>query len=235
MRTKSILYISLLFLSASAHAQVTYSNRWKETARATRQNKAVTFSDTMRITDVTKDSLKIRRGAFLYPGAINNDLLDMGYQQYQIIKLDSTQIKIGDDTYIYTLSREPKSADAAVISNNIKEMSLPQEPVKSIDQTLLNGKWEAYNRKKKDGSSGKINYKTLIKSASFSTVQNKITGSINTSGNDAPLYIIEKLENAKIIVSDANKSMHQLIVWKLTKEELVIEDEDGIMYYMKQF
>jgi len=235
MQLRTLTIPCLLLLSCGVYGQ-DYSGRWKETARIDRQNKPVTFTDTMRLAEVTKDSLKIRRGSFLYPGAIYNDLLDMTYTQYQVIRMSPSEIKLGDESYIYTFSKELPNPASSTISAGMQDAALPAAPVSRIDISLLKGEWQAYSRKKKDGSPQKINYKTLLKSASFNNNDGQLTGIVNAqSGEGTPLYTVKKTEGSHIVVSDTGNKEHLLTVWKLTKDELVIEDEDGFLYYMKQF
>lgn len=232
---KTISLSSLLLLSFCLNAQEIYSDRWKEIKRTDRQDKPVVFNDTMHLSNVTKTSLKMRRGSFEYPGIISNDLLEVGEDQYQVIKQHETEISIGDQDYIHIFARQLKDQSAADATLSLIDRTLPQKPVNSIDPALLTGKWEAYNRKRKDGQPGKINYKTLIKSITFHTaIQDNSYGSISTQ--NGTVKAIKALKGSDIIIMDADeKKEHPIIVRKLTKEELIIEDEDGILYYLKQF
>src|ERR1700748_1238465 len=108
MFLKTINTILLLCMSVALFGQWNPTDRWKETKRTDRKNVAVAYKDTMQLTGVTKDSLKMRRGAFLYPGVISNDLLDMGYDQYQIVKMNASEIRIGDPDYIHIFSKEAR-------------------------------------------------------------------------------------------------------------------------------
>jgi len=111
---------------------------------------------------------------------------------------------------------------------------LPEKPVNTIDTKLLDGQWQTYKRQQKDGKPGKLDYGAMIKTVSYmsATDQNGNNYVLTSNGDKRS---IKSLENANIIVTDANKASHHIIVWKLTKDELVIEDENGILYYMKQF
>lgn len=79
-----------------------------------------------------------------------------------------------------------------------------------------------------------MNYGMMIKTVSF-------MASISQNGYDYVLtdngtkFSIKAFKDSNIIVTDDNKTEHLIIVWKLTKEELIIEDENGLLYYMKQF
>ncbi|KAA5536268.1 hypothetical protein F0919_00965 [Taibaiella lutea] len=224
----------ILFLPLFLNAQENYSNRWKEISRTDRKDKSVAYTDTMRINNVTKESLKMRRGSFEYSGTISNDLLEVGEEQYQIIKQDEKEIRIGDEDYIHIFARESKDLSAADATAAINERTLPLKPVSSIDTFLLKGEWQAYSRKRKDGP-GKINYKELIKTLSFHPDLTMNNYGIVTINNGISMFPIRALKGSDIIISDDNNKEHRIIVWKLTKDELIVEDDSGILYYMKQF
>ena len=227
--------IMLLALSIGLFAQMNPSDRWKETKRTDRKNTVVSFKDTMQITGITKDSLKMRRGAFLYPGVISNDLLDMGYDQYQIIKMDANEIRIGDQDYIHILYKEAKDTSANGIVRSMQAMATTLKPVNSIDTTLLKGAWQPYSKKKKDASStAPINYKTLITKLTFSgkNVQNNY-GSVSMGSGET--CIIESVQGSSLFLKDNTNQSTKLIFYKISKDEVIMEDASGILYYMKQF
>lgn len=235
MFLKTTLLSSLLLLSFSVNAQPEYSERWKEVKRTDRNDKPVAFDDTMHLNNVTKTSLKMRRGSFEYPGIISNDLLEVGEDQYQVIKQDETTIHIGDETYIHVFARQPKDRSAADASASLIDRTMPAKPVNTIDAALLTGEWEAYNRKRKDGGKGKINYKTLIKTISFRADAPENNRGFVSANNGTGKYAIKALKGGEIIITDEKGAQHHITVWKLTKDELILEDEDGILYFMKQF
>jgi hypothetical protein len=161
--------------------------------------------------------------------------LEIGDEQYQVIKQTETEISIGDTDYIHIFARQLKDQTSADASASINERTLPSKPVTSIDTMLLNGNWEAYSRKRKDGQPGKINYNTLLKTVSFHSNIIQHSYGIVTVNNGASVFSIKALKDADIIITDNNNKEHRIIVWKLSKNELIIEDEESILYYMKQF
>lgn len=225
----------LLCLSVSLFGQWNPTDRWKETKRTDRKNVAVAYKDTMQLTGVTKDSLKMRRGAFLYPGVISNDLLDMGYDQYQIVKMNVNEIRIGDPDYIHIFSKEARDTAVNSITRSMQEMNAPLKAVNSIDTTLLKGTWQAYSKKKKDAANAAaINYKTLITKLVFSgrDVQNNYGSIVMGSGETR---MITGIQGANLMFKDNTGHTSSLTFYKITKEETIMEDAAGILYYMKQF
>lgn len=234
MMLRNEMILLLLLLASVSNAQETYSNRWKEIKRTDRKDNPVAYTDTIRINDVTKESLKMRKGSFEYTGTISNDLLEIGEEQYQIIKLTATELIIGDDNHIHILARELKDMSAADAIASMNENALPGQPVASIDTKLFDGQWQTYKRQKKEDTKEKIRYGNMIKTISYMTKisQDGYDYVVTDSGIKLP---IKNLDHSAIVVIDENKTLHRITIWKLTKEELVVEDENGILYYMKQF
>lgn len=229
---------TLLFLVSgfASQAQQNLSNRWKETQRLDLDKKPVTYSDTMRLLDVNKESMSLRAGSFMYKGTISNDLLDFGHLTFGIMKNNQNEIRLRDEEYIHIFSREAKDMSAADAAIKKEAIDLPAKPVDDVSKALLIGDWKVYKRKGKNGPLPKIDYKTLITDLSVQE-QNPEDhiGGIRAGATIEPLYLIMRSEGSDLIVIDAEKKEHRIKVWRLTKEELVIEDENGIIYYMKQF
>lgn len=234
---KAFYAIFLLTLSAlPAPAQQTASDRWKETQRLDLKQKAVGYTDTLRLSEVTKSSLNMRKGAFQYKGTIHNNMLDMGYTNLGIDKDTRDEIRLRDEEFIHVFTREAKDLSAADAAASKEAIDLPAQPVKEIDTALLRGRWEVYKRKGKNGPLAKIDYNTLIKGLSSGQQDPAGTmGSISGGQGSGPLFTIKKAEGSDLVVTDEAQKEHRLKVWRLSDAELVIEDEAGILYYMKHF
>lgn len=218
-------------------AQETLSDRWKETQRLDLKKKAVAYTDTLRISGITKDEMNIRKGAFQYKGKIENDVLDLGYLTYGIMKNNQTEVQLRDEEFIHIFTREKKDMSAADASAGKANIDLPAAPVREISPEMLKGDWEAYKRSNRSGPVAKVDYKTLIKTLSFSPQKTKdYYGAITTDfiGGNA-LYHIKDTKAPALLLEDKDKKEHTVKVWRLTAEELVIEDEAGVVYYMKHF
>lgn len=237
MKKTLLTLFTLMAVSISLKAQEHLSDRWKETQRLDLKKKAVSYADTLRLSDVTQDAMNVRKGAFQYKGSIANDVLDVGYLIYQIMKFTKEEIWLRDEENIHVFTRESKDMSAADASIKKAGIDLPASPVSNIDHQLLKGNWEAYKRSGRNGPLEKVNYKTLLKTLSFELQKPEdYYGSITTNfiGGDV-LYYIKGTVAPNLVVDDKDKKEHLIKVWKLTSEELVIEDENGIIYYMKHF
>jgi hypothetical protein len=234
---KIIFAFAVIGTCSTLNAQEALSDRWKETKRTDLTNKAVSYTDTLRLSDVSKDGMNIRRGAFQYKGQISNDLFEVGDLQFGIMKNDKEEIQLRDEEFIHFFTREKKDMSATDAVASKANIDLPATPVAVIDKSMLNGNWEAYKRSSRSGPLSKIDYKTLIKTLTFDTQKpGNYYGSVTTNfiGGEA-LYFIKDINASDLVADDKNKKEHLIKVWRLTPEELVIEDENGIVYYMKHF
>jgi hypothetical protein len=89
---KIIFAFAVTGICSTLNAQETLSDRWKETKRTDLTNKTVSYTDTLRLSDVSKDGMNIRRGAFQYKGQISNDLFEVGDLQFGIMKNDKEEM-----------------------------------------------------------------------------------------------------------------------------------------------
>lgn len=234
---KIIFTLTIACCSNLLHAQEILSDRWKEVRRMDLSNKEVSYTDTLRLSDITKDGMNIRKGSFLYKGQISNDVLDVGDLQFGILKNNKDEIRLRDEEFIYVFAREKKDMSAADAAARKADIDLPATPVTTIDKNILNGDWEAYKRSSRNGPLAKVDYKTLIRTLTFDIQKpGNYYGAITTNsiGGEA-LYFIKDTRAPDLVAEDKNKKEHWLKIWRLTVEELVIEDENGIVYYMKHF
>lgn len=233
----TLFTLSIACTYGMLHAQETLSDRWKEIKRTDLTNKVVAYTDTLRLSDITKDGLNIRKGSFQYKGQISNDVLDVGDLQFGIMKNTKEEIQLRDEEFIHFFSREQKDMSAADATVSKANIDLPAAPVGIIDKNLLDGNWEAYKRNSRTGPLAKVDYKTLIKTLTFNAQKSgDYYGTVTTNfiGGEA-LYFIKDIKASDLVADDKNKKEHLLKVWRLTPDELVIEDGNGIVYYMKHF
>lgn len=234
---KQQIFMLLLLLSAgfSLSAQDNLSDRWKETQRLDLNKKPVSYTDTLRLLQVTKESMSIRKGSFLYKGTISNDLLDFGYLTFGIVKNNKEEIRLRDEEFFHIFSREAKDMSAADAATKKQGIDLPAKPVDNISLPILTGIWEVYKRNSRNGPLPQVNYATLITGLSvFEHNPDAPIGSVSAGGKE-PLYLIKEIKGSDLIVTDTAQKEHRLKVWRLSKEELVIEDESSIIYYLKHF
>ncbi len=234
-------YCLLLLLSLSffqLDAQQLATERWKEITRRTlKGSKEVSFEDTLYLQRPNQQEILLRKGAFMYKGKVDKKKLDMGYITYSIVKDNDEEIQIQDNDYIHVFKKDQKDQSASDAAAKQKEIDLPAEPVKDINYTLLAGEWEAYKRTGKNGPLLKIDYQTLIKTLVFSSEpKDGYYGYITTNfigGN--VLYSIKGKEGSNLLTDNNIHKEARIKVWKLDDQELILEDENGILYYMKRF
>ncbi len=234
---QSLLIIAVCFIANPNYGQQLSQNRWKETERTTIKGKNISYTDTFYIQRPNDDEILLRKGAFMYKGKVEKHKIEMGYTSYSILKNTKDVLTIKDDQYIHTFTKDYLDQSAKDAAQKKAEIDLPPKPVPDIDHELLSGKWLAYKRTGRDGPLAAVDYKVLIKTLTFDTPQDEgYHGFITTDyiGGNA-IYSIKNSRNQYLIVDDENQEEHKITVWRLTPDELVIEDENKIIYYMKRF
>ncbi len=235
MKRQIFTLLLLLPTGFSLWAQDNLSDRWKETQRLDLNKKPVSYTDTLRLLQVTKESMSIRKGAFLYKGTISNDLLDFGYLTFGIVKNSKEEIRLRDEEFFHIFSREAKDMSAADAAAKKQAIDLPDKPVDNISMPMLTGIWQVYKRSSRNGPLPKVDYATLITGLSiFEHNPEAHIGSVS-AGSKEPLFLIKEIKAPDLIVTDTTQKEHRLKVWRLSQEELVIEDENSIIYYLKHF
>jgi hypothetical protein len=223
----------LLLISASILCAQPPAERWKEVQRLNLKKKEQSYTDTMHLV-VQGADINIRRGAFMYKGARAGRVLDMGYTSYGIVKDKDDELQLRDDDYIHVFRKELSQQTQP----DPPAPDLPATPVSSIDTALLKGTWEAYKRSARKGPLDKVSYATLLKTMEYNTRKNEQGnfGALynNYIGGKAVAYI-RGTRAASILAKDEEGRDIQFQVWKLSADELIIEDSDGILYYMKHF
>lgn len=237
---KQTLYFTILLSVAGLNplcAQEQSANRWKETSRTSLREKKVSYTDTLYLQMLNKEEANLRKGSFQYKGKIDKKIFDLGYITYKVLKNKEEEIQLQDDEFIHIFTREAKDKSAVDAQSKMAAIELPANPVKDLDPELLNGDWEAYKRSGKNGPLEKVDYKTLIKTLSFNKEKTEGGyGKLTTNFiGGAALYTIKETKAPSLVVEDADGKEHLIKVWKLSEEELIIEDEYGIIYYMKRF
>lgn len=231
----ALLGLTSLALSSPIMAQDALSNRWKESRRLDLHQKEVSFTDTFYLNDVTAKSLYLRKGAFQYKGTINKRTVDLGYITLSIEKRTDNEIQLKDDQFIHIFTRQLKEQSAADAALKKTEIALPATPVQQISLPMISGKWEAYKREGKDGPLPKVDYTTLITRV-IVTGKDSIGHYGQVYTNKAlPAYQITAIQDSNIIAMDKNNAIRRFTVWRLSPDELVLEDENHIVYYMKHF
>lgn len=237
---KQALYFTLLLSGISLsclQAQEQPAVRWKETARTNLKDKKVSYTDTLYLQMLNKEEANLRKGSFQYKGKIDKKIFDLGYLTYKVLKNKDEEIQLQDDEFIHFFSKETKDLSAADAQTKMAAIELPADPVKYLDPAVLNGNWEAYKRTGKKGPQEKIDYKTLIKTLSFNKEKtDEGYGKVTTNYiGGATLYTIKEIKAPSLVVEDTDGKEHLIKVWKLSEQELIMEDEYGIVYYMKRF
>ena len=220
--------------------------RWKESSRLSKREKPMEFSDTTWLIGGDKeDEMYMRRGSFMYKGEFKRSMFVLADRKYMVVKRDAGEIQIKDEegvVRVYQPDKRDNSAADAVAK--MAEQQLPPQPASAINIQQIAGSWEAYKRMRKPGvESKRINYDKLIKSV-FILEQPDASGNkgflYNSSGvkkvnTDSYIAIITTIDAPQMLAKDRDGKESKLTVWRADDEELILEDEDGMLYYCKKF
>lgn len=220
--------------------------RWKESSRLTKKEQPVEFSDTTWLISGNKeDEMYMRRGSFMYKGEFKRSMFVLTDRSYLVVKREPGEIQIKDQEGVirvyYPVKKDTSASDASM---KMAEQQLPAQPVSSINTEEIKGSWEAYKRGRKPGTAlQKIDYNKLIKSILI-LEQADANGNkgflFNSSGtksamDNSYMAAITAINAPEIIAKDKEGNEVKLTIWKSTAEELILEDQNGMLYYCKKF
>lgn len=232
MKLRKILIGCLLLCNVYANAQdAPLTNRWKETQRLNLKEKSVTYTDTLHILKIEKNEVSLRDNGFLYKAKIEKDKLDFLYRSFKIVKNNDKEIRLKDEEYIYVFSREAKDMSAADAPSGATRLAIPSTPVNNLNLEEIEGKWKAYKRENRNGPSNQISVKKMITSFSFDSSDSEVV----LNGNESNAFKLVSEPNGVLKLTNQEAQVRTFIVWKLDSDELILEDEDNIVYFLKKF
>jgi hypothetical protein len=212
------------------------STRWIETSRQDASGKTIPYQDTLFLQKSAPSEISIRKGSFMYKGEVKGKMLELGHISYKIEKNNDKEIRLKDEDVLHIFTKAVKDTSAMDAIVRMPAIALPAAPVSALDPAVLQGEWEAYKRSGKNGPLTNIDYSKLIKAMSFypEPKEGNLGSVYITVKSNHPLYQVREIKAPYLAVADEEHKMHKLTVWKSDKEELIIEDEAGIIYYMKR-
>lgn len=236
---KNVLFIVLTLISLSAAASDKHKpvkipvSRWREVKRMMPDSSIVTFSDTLFIQFLKKDSFSYHSlGGFIYNGAYTIDddsLLDFGTARYKVVLKRPTTLVLKNETGIFVFDVDV--TDTVKITVLAKEEKLL--PVTNIE--LMVGHWTVYKRMS-DRQIGAIDPATDLKAVYITGPSTDGKQGYVFGGRDpgnSPSWYIKNLGTDQALDCDG-KNRRIFKVVKCQGGEMILE-EDGMKYYLKQF
>jgi hypothetical protein len=230
----SLILFVLSTTTTSSYAQEQWSNRWKESSRKDEKGKAIAFTDTMMLTTTDQVSVSIRKGnGFQYNGTVEGDMLDLGGKEYTVKKMNKETIILSDEMATYTLMREKKNMEHANAAKNIAENKAPDKPLLQVDFKMLVGKWTVYKRENKGTAPARINYNTQLNIVNINSETDMQF--FASKSNQSPYVTYQKFERGTLTMITTGQETKNFTILKATADEIIIEDADNMLYFLKRF
>lgn len=209
-------------------------SRWKEVKRMKPDSTIVSFTDTLFISFLKKDSFwYYNKDGFKYHGGYTIDedsLLDFGTAKFKVAVKRPTTLVLTDDNGIYVMGVDSSDTGKVIIIPKDEKA----DPVTSIDQMI--GHWTVYKRETKEQATGAIDNSVTIRSMYITGPSTDGSlGSVFSGedpGNDPSWHI--KILDADQSLESEGKNLRIFKVIKCQKGEMILEEND-IKYYLKQF
>ncbi len=229
--------IIIAFTGKRLLAQEYSPNRWKETQRLQdKDKKEIAYTDTLFLTYSGGEDIGIRKGGFVYNGKIIKNKLSLGYLEFDVLSKKEDEITLAADGNIHIFTRVLLDKSAADAYVKLKENELPTTVISAIDQDLLKGEWEAYRRVSRNGPMSQTDFKLLIKKAVFfDESQGGKLGLLYSTSPEDCLYAVTAIEGGTLATQTGAGETVALKVFKADGKELIIEDQHGVLYFMRKF
>ena len=206
-------------------------SRWREVKRMRPDSVVVSYTDTMFIAFLPKDSFSYHvRNGFVYEGGYHvseDSILDFGTARYKVVERIGTNMVLANADGIFHFIAD--SSDTAKIIKIAKADS--SLPVTNIDQMI--GHWTVYKRTA-DGPAVIDMVKNIrsvfITGASSDGKLGYVYGGTDADNN--PSWYIKNLGSDQSLQCDG-RNARTIKVERCQKGEMILEEE-GIKYYFKQ-
>ena len=207
-------------------------SRWREVQRQRPDSSIVTFTDTLFISFLAKDSFSYHnKNGFIYEGGYTvseDSLLDFGTARYRVLERAGASLVLTNASGIFHFTTD--SSDTAKVIIIAKADTAV--PVTNIDQMI--GHWTVYKRT----SDGPANVDMVKNIRSVFITGPSTEGKLGyiyggTDADNNPSWYIKGYTIDQSLECDG-KSIRTIKVNRCQKGEMILE-EDGIKYFFKQF
>jgi hypothetical protein len=226
----------LAFCQENSAEPIALSGHWKEVHRMDEHNKAISYTDTLRLRFlVGNEYVWVRPGSFSYRGTYKatRSYLDMGGRNYNIVQRSPNRMLLKDRAGTYELIRyeePPVREDNSQARTGDRHQS--DERYDGLrDFKKMKGKWQVYKRTAAI-QLDEVNYDRIIKTIHVPDTNGHMGSVYAANDGSKPSWYIDRFD--KSILYCTGKDKRQLQVLKCDGEELVIR-EGNLTYFFKQF
>ncbi len=218
----------------AAQAQEYSPNRWKETSRLNPFDQEVDYTDTIFLNTTDRNIIDIIIGGYAYHGVIDGDSLDVKKRTFEVVKNEPGEIRLKFRKLTHIFTRELKGSAAADADAVAAQNAIPSGPVKKINMKQLYGTWKVYKKVPREGTSVDIQKVQYIKMLQvFRKAEKGKKGSLTSSSN--LVMSIKGYKGPEIQYLTTLNQPKSLKVLKQSTTELLVEDENSIIYFLKKW
>ncbi len=230
-----ILVLPLAVIGKDKHKPMKIPvSRWREVKRMQPDSTVLSFTDTLFISFLRKDSFSYHvPNGFIYRGGYTIDedsLLDFGTARYKIAVKRPNMLVLRNENGIFEMAPDLSDTVRVIVLDTAEKPT----PVTGIDQMI--GHWTVYKRTTKEDQSGALDPAQTITAAYITgpSTDGKL-GYIysGTDGRNNPSWTIKTFGIDQVLECEG-KNNRILKVVKCQKGEMILEEKD-VKYYFKQF
>jgi hypothetical protein len=233
-RLLPVLAFCAFFPFRILNAQDYSSNRWKETSRLNPFDQEVDYTDTVFLLSTDRNVMDVVIGGYAYRGTINGDSLDIRKRTFEVVKNEPGEIRLRFKKLTHVFTRELKGQAAADAEAVAAQNAIPANPVKKISLRPLYGTWKVYKKVPREGISVDIRKMQYIKMLQvFRKAQQGKKGILTSSSN--LVMAIKDIKGPEIRYLTTLQQPKSLKVLKQNATELLLEDENHMVYFLKKW
>ncbi|HRP89830.1 MAG TPA: hypothetical protein PKX92_07310 [Edaphocola sp.] len=198
--------------------------------------KEIGFTDTLKLRTDSTSQISLLKKFFLYKAqSIKKSKkeieIDFGFGPNKWEEKNNLIVLTGPLNKHYFQKQVKTNSDINIDEIN-KNIHGPESTLEQINPNLLVGKWFVYKRINTENK--KINRQTMISSISFEQKESVIGNAKMVSGGPDTECSVSLNSNGNIILTPKNQQNSLLKVFKQSEDELILEDESGIRYFLKK-
>jgi hypothetical protein len=233
MKTFTGLIMLFCFLTYVSGAQEYSPNRWKETSRFNEKKEQLNYTDTVFMLTTDRNLFDIVIGGYAYRGTIDGDSLNVKKRTFQVMLNEPEEVRLRFKNLTHVFTRELKNYTAADAEDFASKNKIPDVPAKKINAKKLSGTWLVYKKQLRAGAETDIKTINYLKKLEiYRQAKKGAKGSLVTATNLA--MKVKDIKGPSIRYINTFNQAHSLKILRQTANEILLEDEYKMIYFLKK-
>ena len=233
MKPITALVMLLSFLPYTSEGQEYSPNRWKETSRINEKEELLNYTDTVFMLTTDRNLFDIVIGGYAYRGTVDGDSLNVKKRTFQVMLNEPEEIRLRFKNLTHIFTRELRNYTASDAEDFASKNKIPDVPAKKINLKQLNGTWLVYKKQLREGAETDIKTIPYIKKLDiYRQVKKGAKGNLVTATNLA--MKVKDIKGSSIRYINTFNQAHSLKILKQTANEILLEDEHQMIYFLKK-